>query len=235
MKILRKISLLFFPPRCALCDEVVAFPDRQSDDKRFYFDKCGFRCLCAKCRDKKKLYLYISESLDPIECVSFFRYDGDAKKSMLKLKMHGDKNKALQLARLLTATVCEVYPDYNFDMVTFVPMDAKKKKERGFNQTELLAKFLADFMQIDVKNVLQKRDNVLAQHTLSMQDRKKNVKDAFSIMADADVKDKNILLIDDIVTTGSTLISCCKVLRDAGAQRVVCATVCKSMLDQKAF
>ncbi len=230
MKILRKISLLLFPPRCALCDEVVAFPDRHSDDKRFYFDKCGFRCLCEKCRNKKSLHLYIGEAPEPVKCVSIFRYDGDAKRSILRLKIHGDKNKALQLARLLTATVCEVYPDYNFDMVTFVPMDAKKRKERGFNQTELLAKFLADFMQINLQGVLQKRHNVLAQHTLSVEDRKKNVKDAFSVMLDADVKDKNILLIDDIVTTGSTLTSCCKVLRDAGAQRVVCATVCKSIL-----
>ncbi|MBI2577938.1 MAG: ComF family protein [Candidatus Wildermuthbacteria bacterium] len=102
-----------------------------------------------------------------------------------------------------------------------VPLHKKRLRWRGFNHAELLAKELSLGLAIPLAaNLLVKTKATLAQAELSEKERKTNVKDAFRVISPSSVKNKNILLVDDVYTTGSTLRECAKVLKKAGAFRI---------------
>ena len=116
------------------------------------------------------------------------------------------------------------FPDEKPEIITFVPARKKSIRERGYNQSELLAKYLSQRLDVPCCNLLVKVKDNLIQHDLSAQQRKLNVLDVFGLNPEFDVKDKSILIVDDIVTTGSTLHECIEVLRKHGADKVLCAS-----------
>ncbi len=111
----------------------------------------------------------------------------------------------------------------DFDLVAAVPMTAKKKAKRGYNQAELIAKQLAKRLDVKFDNrCIKKIRETSEQHTLSGLDRRVNIRGAY--FASDTVKDKHILLVDDVVTTGSTLCECAACLINAGARHVTLMT-----------
>ena len=103
-----------------------------------------------------------------------------------------------------------------------IPLDVKKLRWRGFNQAEEIAKELSKFLGIPIfSNCLIKIRETLPQIELNYEQRKENVKNAFSIKNSEIIKNKKILLIDDIYTTGSTMEQAAKVLKRAGAKEVI--------------
>lgn len=118
----------------------------------------------------------------------------------------------------------------DFDIVVPVPLSKERLYERGFNQAELLAKDIAkQFHMPCVTNALKKRKNTKRQSELSMEQRNRNVRDAFVLdRADAIYK-KHVLLIDDIFTTGATVREASAVLSCAAETITVC-TVAKTMM-----
>lgn len=113
-------------------------------------------------------------------------------------------------------------PNFSGFTLIPVPLEKSKLKWRGFNQAEEIGKELARFLKIPlVNNVLVKIKETLPQVELSDEERKENVKDAFSIKNGDQILGKKILLVDDIYTTGSTLEECAKVLKKAGAKEVI--------------
>lgn len=115
--------------------------------------------------------------------------------------------------------------DEDIDMVMAVPMHKKRQWWRQYNQSFLLAEGLAD-----MQNILHGRDSLTRgrftrpQRGLSAKKRKSNLKGAFNVLED--MSGKNILLIDDVWTTGSTMAECAKVLKKAGASKVFAMTLC---------
>lgn len=143
-------------------------------------------------------------------------------------KMKFGKNQtwiAKALGDFLTQTVEEDYSGIAFDMVTYVPLSRKGLRERGFNQSEIIAETVCTNTGFRIgKSILLKPLNIPKQSGLDFKSRRQNVKGAFKISNGDDVADKTILLIDDIFTTGATLNECAKVLKRAGACVVYCAT-----------
>ena len=112
----------------------------------------------------------------------------------------------------------------HFDVVTFAPMSAKAKRNRRYNQAQLLANAFCDLLQIaEPIEALVKTKETAPQEKLTKTERKQNLVGAYKI--NADVKGKVVLVIDDVKTTGSTLNECAKVLKRAGATTVICLTV----------
>jgi len=110
-----------------------------------------------------------------------------------------------------------------------VPLHPKKKKQRGFNQAQIIAKELARLKGIEfVSGRLVKIKNVPPQTSLVVKDREKNVSGAFGILRGEDIKGKVVLLVDDVYTTGSTIRECSSVLRDAGVTEVKALTVAQA-------
>ena len=113
-----------------------------------------------------------------------------------------------------------------YDIILYVPMFKKHKLIRGYNQSELIARKISDTLGITLeKNNLAKVINTKKQSTLTKSEREKNVKNAFKLKNPEKIKDKKIILFDDIYTTGSTVNECSKILKKAGAAEIVILTI----------
>ena len=113
-------------------------------------------------------------------------------------------------------------PNFSDYILTPVPLEKSKLKWRGFNQAEEIGKELARFLKIPlINNVLVKIKETLPQVEFSDEERKENIKGAFLVKNGGIIKEKKILLVDDIYTTGSTLEECAKVLKEAGAKEII--------------
>ena len=114
------------------------------------------------------------------------------------------------------------------DVVTYVPMPKTREKERGYNQAKELAGEFCKLSKLPMLDLLTRKDDVVKQSTLSAKERKENIKDSFSAINKARIKGKDILIIDDVSTTGSTTSECANVLKKAKARSVCVLTVCKT-------
>ena len=114
------------------------------------------------------------------------------------------------------------YPDTIFDGVCFVPMTDLAVRKRGYNQSELLAKAVAKQLKLPLVPCLDKTKDSLNQKTLNAEQRLENIKESFSVTENKQIKDKTLILCDDIKTTGATLKECYDALIRAGARDVYC-------------
>jgi len=192
--------------------------------------------ICTKCG---KDMLFESENEICNQCCkhnysfiknkSVFKYDGIIKKIIHDYK-YLDKS---YYYKFLSTTLYHYMIDnyyLNFDIITCVPIHKHKLKERGYNQTELLAKFISHKLDIPYSLLLVRKADTIKQSNLSKKQREKNLLNAFAICEKIDyniVRDKSILIIDDIYTTGSTMEACAKVLIENGAAAVYGLTVAR--------
>ena len=113
-----------------------------------------------------------------------------------------------------------------FDYILFVPLHKNRLRERGFNQAEKIANNLSSLIDIPVIDIIGRRHNTEKLYKLGKDDRIKELKNAFIIKDNMiDLKNKNILLIDDIFTTGSTVNEISKVLKISGVNKVFVSTL----------
>ena len=130
------------------------------------------------------------------------------------------------LARPLGALLAAALPrDERFDAVTPVPLHWRRQWQRGFNQSELLARAIARRRGVPVIHALKRARSTVAQAGLSNTGRRQNVAAAFRPRRT--VEGKRILLVDDVMTTGSTAASCALALKRAGAAKVALLTVAR--------
>ena len=121
-----------------------------------------------------------------------------------------------------------IYRDYgtDFDILTWAPLDKKRLRSRGYDQAELLAMEAGKRLQIRPVQLLVKKKGIFPQSKTGAPElRKVNIAGAYTVMDVKSVLDKKILLIDDIITSGSTLSECARVLLRAGADKVICAAL----------
>ncbi|MGL5821414.1 MAG: ComF family protein [Sarcina sp.] len=118
-----------------------------------------------------------------------------------------------------------------FDFVTFIPSNSKTNKKRGFDNGYYLANGVGEYFGIKVLKLLEKRESVREQKYLDAQQREKNMLDAFNILdSKHDIKEKRILLVDDIVTTGATLKICGEMIEENYRGKIIYLTVLKSSI-----
>src|SRR6059036_2061952 len=116
----------------------------------------------------------------------------------------------------------------HFDVIVPVPLHATRQRERGFNQASLLATLLSAQTSIPAKPVLERIRYTTTQTALDRSERMENLHNAFRLRKNADVRGLRVLLIDDVLTTGSTLNECARVLKRAGALSVHAATAARA-------
>jgi ComF family protein len=116
----------------------------------------------------------------------------------------------------------------HFDAIVPVPLHPARERERGFNQAALLAELLSKRAGIPLRNALLRVRYTTTQTAYDRQERMENLKDAFCLRKNADVRGSRMLLVDDVLTTGSTLSECARVLRDGGALSVHAATAARA-------
>lgn len=210
MKLLYKIFCFFYPERCPYCERLI---------------KSG-AIACKRCQEKiNALQKPIIRGAHGYRCVSSFFYGGSVRRMILRVKYHERIQFLSQVAVILEKDIRAVYPDADFDIITFVPMHKTDLGERGYNQSEILAKHLAKRMQIPCAETLLKIKHTKKQQKCTYHERKNNLRGAFKPADKSMIEGRNILIIDDIITTGSTLYECCKTLNKAKPRLVCCATI----------
>lgn len=154
---------------------------------------------------------------------SAFLYEDGAETLIKALKYGGKK----YLAEILAPYLKNVYIKNFFapDIITFVPMTENKVKARGFNQAEVIASALCKIIDNRPIALLLKIKDTPEQKSLDLNERKENLSKCFKVVDKNLVKDKKILLIDDVLTTGATAHAIAKTLKKAGAKTVYLLTV----------
>jgi len=144
------------------------------------------------------------------------------------MKFEGRRPLAMLLAPLMNEVFYESWRRDDFDFITSVPLHPKRRRERGFNQAELLARALARMVGLPELRTLRRAIATQTQVGLSDAKRQENVRNAFRCMNIELVAGKRILLIDDVMTTGATVASAAGALINAGAEKVSVMTVARA-------
>ncbi len=223
-----KVLDCLFPPRCAGCQEWgVRFCPRCLNNLKFIPDPLCTRCgdvLTSNRRSFCKRCSEISPQFNQVRSCVF--YQGDIRNAIRKLKYLGDLGLGECLADLLLELANQ--QTWNIDLVTCVPLDNQRKKDRGYNQAEYLGRPLAHKMgKPFFSNAISRIKYTQPQVGLSIADRIQNVDHAFS-SEEFIVSGKSILIIDDVITTGATLNSCAAALLKGNAKNVYGITLARA-------
>lgn len=214
---LRALLEILFPPRCIFCGEFIGVGKDME--------------ICAQCHDKIEFFTD-SENLfernlkkrycDRIICVC--SYSGIIRQSLVRFKFMNKPSYYRALSKLLAEKVNRVTDCRKFDIIVSVPMHKQKQNIRGYNQALLLSRGLSSELKIPEKSKLILRVmKTQSQSLLSKKGRHENIKNAFAVRNIHELEGKSILLVDDILTTGSTVEECGRILKDAGAVNVTAA------------
>lgn len=211
-----------FPKKCAACSDAVGEND-------FLCDLC-FKSLvmydpfkrCIKCGLPKKncdcsRHIFYFDG-----CIAPFVNSGAAKDAMYALKFRKKLSAAEFFASYMALAVKNEYREINFDAVAYIPLTKKGKFRRGYNQSEILAEKIAEIFGIPVlRNKIISANTNVSQHKLKLTERFENVRGKYTVAGECR---GNILLVDDIKTTGATLNECARQLLHAGSSGVWCIT-----------
>lgn len=178
----------------------------------------------------KYCYQHIEVNTENKEANIFvFNYNEDIRLAILKMKYNNKKNFAKGFAPLMKLEF-ERVKTLDYDLVINVPMYYKKKKKRGYDQAEELAREFAILANINFEaDNLIRTKNTIAQSKVSYEERKTNVKGIFEVKNINNIKDKNIILVDDIYTSGNTINQCAMELKRAGAKNISYLTLAKAI------
>jgi ComF family protein len=245
MKFLSHLIDIIYPPRCHICGRFLP-TDEDRPSSHHLCNGCfagltpishpictvcglpfstskGQDHLCENCVRKRPWYDFVRAP---------FFYSGPLMEAIQRFKYNSQTQLASSLGSLLSSFAREWVPNPEDFLAVPVPLHERRLRERGFNQSLLLAKVLASELgaQLDYLSLVRKR-YTRAQTGLRKEERRKNVKDAFSVIYPELINGKKLLLIDDVFTTGHTLNECAKTLKRSGATVVVCLTLARTLVD----
>lgn len=207
-----------YPPDCLFCGAPI---------------EPGYFC-CIKCEKAVRPYLSagkiaLSEAFTLPYC-SLYNYDDPVKYAIHSMKFHDRKENGEVMGKLMAENeeICRFL--WGADCITAVPISRKRKADRGYNQSELIARTLAEHCHLPYENLLEKHIDNEEQSSLPRNQRLENVIGVYRKLRKSEAKGKNIVLVDDIITTGATLYACASVLYEAGAKCVFAVTFAHSKL-----
>jgi ComF family protein len=201
---------------CSICGESVLSTYAVCDDQ-------GLR-RCPVCR-----------RIDhPFErAVAYGSYESGLRELVHLLKFHGVKPAANVLGRMLSEAIGKLDLGDSI-LVIPVPLYRGKRRQRGFNQAEMIARAAIKISprreQLQLApDILQRTRDTHSQIGLTSHQRRENLRGAFSVARATEVTGREVLLVDDVYTTGTTVSECARVLRRAGAAKVLVATVARTL------
>lgn len=210
---------LAFPNRCPFCGEFIAY-DLLCCEKCFHEALWADENVCTGC-GKSFLKGCICGSVDYDGCFAAAYYADGVKECIHNLKFHGNINGGEIFGRVLRDRLEIAGVLGKADLIVPVPMTAAQKRERGYNQAELIARAISAG-KIPVEDVLCRKHVKVSQHLLGARERRDAVVKQY-FATDRDLSGMTVLLTDDVITTGSTLSCCAGLLKKMGAARVICA------------
>ena len=207
---------LLFPPKCVFCGKVL---DSGEDG------------LCRRCQ-KELPWLTGGEAELTGEffslCAAPLRYQDQVRDSIRRYKFKGRRGYHKVYGKLVAQCVHDHLAG-RYDLITWVPLSSQRKKERGYDQAFLLASAAAlELGEVAVETLRKERNTDPQSGITEAAQRRANVLGAYTPVDPELVAGKRVLVIDDVVTTGSTLSECARTLRTMGAADVVCAALARA-------
>lgn len=198
---------------CKECEEVIKISSAQ------FCPVCKANTIggraCNKCNSKSYLSALISAG---------FYHDKILRGLIASFKYHNAREVIKNLEKFIFRFFCKINLVFDRDAIIVpVPLHRRKKWARGFNQAEIIARFLNKRFDLKIDNDIIKRTiNTEEQAKIKkIGKRSENIKDAFAIVNKKDAKGRSFILVDDVYTTGATMQECAKVLRESGAEKIV--------------
>ena len=212
MRLTESLLELLYPPRCVFCRRLTE----------------GSRMLCPDC-ERDQPFLTEEEQRKQFEdldiCLSVMYYTGDVRNSLHRYKFHGAAAYSRIYGELMAD--CLKAQELRTDCVTWVPISRQRLRKRGYDQSRLLAEEIGERCNLPCIRLLRKtRNNPAQSGTKSAEERRQNVAGVYE--ASEEAAGCRILLVDDIVTTGSTLCEAAEALRTAGARSVAALTFARA-------
>lgn len=210
---------LIFPPKCVLCRKVLG--KNETD-------------LCRHCRAHAPDFIKAKRNIPFVaRWTALWYYKDDVRLSIHRFKFGSARHYAAAYGRMLGMRLLDT-PLTDVDTVSWVPVGPLRKLKRGYDQSRLLAEAVAGELGAKAVPVLRKIRNTPPQSGIpDAAKRRANVLGAYKVKDPAAIRDKRILLLDDVITTGATCSECAKTLLTAGAKEVFCAAVAASSHDKK--
>lgn len=215
--LLNKIINELYPKQCIICGKL-------------YNDE-----ICNKCYKTLEILAksekYKNKSFN--EHIYLFKYEGKIRNLIIDYKFNDKAYLSNFFTKIIIKNekICRKIKSY--DIIIPVPIHKKRKNERGYNQSELIAKeIVKNINELElVTDSLIKQKNTVAQSTLTKQQRKQNVKQVYKIANKEKIQNKKIILLDDIYTTGATAEECSKILKQNGAKEILVLTIAKDEIN----
>jgi len=202
---INRINYIHFP-YCNICGDPVDGDVRQS-------------YTCHYCNHRRPHFSMARSAI---------RFDAIAKKAIYELKYNKETYVGKNLAELAVQTVEQEYKNVIFDYITYIPLHKRRVRQRTFNQSKVIAQYIAKMLQVNMApDLLIRSKYTNTQTLLNFQQRKKNISGAFKATNIPKLENKTILLVDDVMTTGATVNECSKTLKKAGALNVYVITVAR--------
>lgn len=206
---------LLYPPKCPFCGRIL---------------ERGEEGWCASCQDE----LPWTEPGDAkaVEfcdaCLSPLWYQDGVREGMHRYKFGGGRGHAKLFGQLMAQCLQDRW-ERPIDFITWAPLHSKRKRERGYDQAELLARRVGELTGFPVESTLEKiRATSVQSQTGEDEARRANVQGAYQAIPSLNLTDKHIVLIDDVATSGATLAECASALRQAGAIAVIGLTLARA-------
>ena len=210
---------------CAFCGERLIGPYQVTNQQG--------EAICGLCRQSEPVF---------VKAAAYGSYEGGLRDLIHLLKYQHVRPAAAVLGRMLSEVVEHLAPSFadSLPVVVPVPLHASKRRERGFNQVELFTRSALKLRPagLDLKlcpGVLMRVRATASQTGLSIHQRRENMRGAFQVTDVADIENSNVLLVDDVMTTGTTVSECARILQRAGVARVYVATVARTLKHEAAF
>ena len=217
MKISELIQALLFPPKCTLCGKLLKKDETD---------------LCHVCRVEAPVHPGPGKNIPFVaQCCVLWYYKDNVRNSLLRYKFSRRQSYAPVYGRLLAMKLRQELPD--FDILTWVPISSRRRRKRGYDQVGLLANAIGEELGLTpVKTLTKIRDNPPQSRLTSLSARKANVLGVYKAFEPDRFAGKTVLLLDDIVTTGSTVSEASRVLLTAGAKEILCGAIAAAQPNQ---
>ena len=223
--ILHDILQVLFPSTCACCDEVLVQGERQ---------------ICLSCLTSLTRTLYSGHddnhterllvgrvpALENATSIYTFQQGNTVQKLVHAMKFHKNSDLCLMMGRQMGQELLHSARFDDIELLVPVPLHWRRHLKRGYNQSELLCRGIAEVMRREVNTKAFVRHRYTSQQSLtSAADRESNVEGAFRVKHPEQLEGRHILLVDDVLTTGATLVSCCDALQQVKDIRISIATL----------
>ncbi len=239
---------LILPVRCLFCHKIVetyrwVLPICQEDYNKLPRIEGPVCQICGLPLGRELFYLSYDITKDPAPAcgtcrrrfnfIEFtlapFAYRGRMQKIIHSWKFGVNKNWGDFLGELLAGNLPGSLPEENWDYLVPIPLTVVRREQRGFNQARQLANKLSKKYNLPVKMALRKEQQTTAQSLLQRKQRLENPVNSFGLCFEQQIKNKNLIVVDDIYTTGATVREACRTLLEAGARKTAVIVLARSL------